>query len=156
MTVGSDPTVVDGAAWFEVNPAKLKVVKQGYVAAAGTYLLMPSFVQSKYDAKGKKSHFIMSFSMTSPTLNPSTGYVTSTNTGKTFSTIQTTGVGTGPHVSFSTLQPGYLRRRWGDYSRIAIDPATGDVWSADEYVPGGAAGADTVDNWGTQVWQLSK
>jgi len=157
MTVGIDPTVVNGGAWFQVDTAKMKVVKQGYVGAAGTYLLDPSFVQSKGPDKfGRHRHFVMAFSMTSPTLNPSTGYVTSTNSGTTFSSIVTTGAGTGPHVSFSTFYPNYDRRRWGDYSAIAIDPATHNVWSADEFIPGGADGADQVDNWGTEVWQLSK
>ena len=155
MTVGKDPTVVDGAAWFVVDPVKLKVVKQSYVGAANTYILMPSFVQSAFDTTGKYNHYVMSFSMTGPKLNPSTGYVVSKNSGKTFSRIATTGAGTGPHVSFSTFQPGYMRRRWGDYSRIAIDPATGSVWSADEWIPGGPDGADQIDNWGTEVWQLT-
>lgn len=156
MTIGSDPTVVDGAAWFQIDPAKLKVVHQGYVGSAGKYLLMPSISQTKVDPMGKAGHLILDFSMTSKTLNPSTGYVISTNQGHTFSAINTTAVGSGPHVSFSTLEPGYLRRRWGDYSQLAIDPTTGNAWMADEYVPSGAAGADTVDNWGTRVWQVSK
>ena len=156
MTIGADPTVVDGAAWFQIDPSKMKVVHQGYVGAAGTYLLMPSIAQTKVDPLGKAGHLILDFSMTSKTLNPSTGYVTSINQGHKFSAITTTGMGTGPHVSFSTLEPGYLRRRWGDYSQIAIDPATGSAWMADEYIPGGAAGADQVDNWGTRVWQVSK
>jgi hypothetical protein len=59
-------------------------------------------------------------------------------------------------VSFSTLQPGYLRRRWGDYSAIAIDPATGGVWSADEYIPNTASGHDPKENWGTRIWRISK
>ncbi len=32
MTVGHDPTIIDGAAWFQVDPNKMKVVKQGYSA----------------------------------------------------------------------------------------------------------------------------
>ena len=149
LTVGNDPTVVDGAAWFQVDPKAVKVVKQGYYGAAGTYLIMPSLMQSKSGA------LIMDFSMTSPSLNPSTGYVVSKDQGKKFSAITTTGVGSGPHVSFSGTQPGYLRNRWGDYSRAAIDPANGDVWMADEYIPSGPDGQDTIDNWGTRVWQVS-
>ena len=149
LTVGNDPTVVDGAAWFQVDPKAVKVVKQGYYGAAGTYLIMPSLMQSK------SGTLIMDFSMTSPSLNPSTGYVVSKDQGKKFSAITTTGVGSGPHVSFSGTQPGYLRNRWGDYSRAAIDPANGDVWMADEYIPSGPDGQDTIDNWGTRVWQVS-
>ena len=146
LTVGNDPTVVDGTAWFQVDPKALKVTRQGYVAVGGTNLLMPSLVSSG-------NTLLMGFSATSPSLDPSTGYAISKNGGKTWSGALT-GLGSGPHVSFSGNQPGYLRRRWGDYSRIAMDPANGDVWFADEYVPGGAAGADQVDNWGTRVWQV--
>ena len=148
LTVGNDPTVVDGAAWFQVNPNALKVVDQGYVGVAGTNLLMPSLVTSKGNT------LMMGVSATSPTLDPSSGYVISKDGGKSWSSLTITGAGSGPHVSFSTFQPGYLRRRWGDYSRIAVDPATGDAWMADEYIPSGAEGADTVDNWGTRVWQI--
>ena len=38
LTVGNDPTVVDGAAWFQVDPKALKVAQQGYVGVPGTYL----------------------------------------------------------------------------------------------------------------------
>ena len=150
MTVGNDPTVVDGVAWFQVDPKAVKVAHQGYLGVAGTYLLMPSLVKSDGDA------LMMGFSMTSPTLNPSTGYVVSKGPGYTFGSITTTGVGSGPHVSFSDNQPGYMRKRWGDYSRIAVDPATGNAWMADEYIPSGAEGADTVDNWGTRVWEVKR
>jgi hypothetical protein len=148
LTVGNDPTVLDGAAWFQVDPKAMKVAKQGYVGVAGTNLLMPSLVATKGNT------LLMGFSATSPTLNPSAGYIASKNGGKTWGSMTITGAGSGPHVSFSTFQPGYLRRRWGDYSRIAVDPATGDAWMADEYIPSGADGADTVDNWGTRVWQI--
>ena len=149
MTVGKDPTVVDGAAWFQVNTNAVKVVHQGYVGVAGTYLLMPSLVKSQ------SGTLMMGFSATSPTLNPSAGYMLSKNQGNTFSPVTITGAGSGPHVSFSDNQPGYLRKRWGDYSRIAVDPLTGNVWMADQYIPSGAEGADTVDNWGTRVWELT-
>ena len=147
LTVGNDPTVVDGVAWFQVDPKAIKVTKQGYVGVAGTYLLMPSIVKS--DANS----LLLGFSLTSPTLNPSAGYAISKDMGKAW-TGGITGLGSGPHVSFSDNQPGYMRKRWGDYSRIAVDPATGDAWMADEYIPSGAEGADQVDNWGTRVWQV--
>jgi hypothetical protein len=146
LTVGNDPTVVDGTAWFQVNPKALKVTQQGYVGVAGTNLLMPSIVPSG-------NTLLLGFSATSPTLDPSTGVAISKDGGKNW-TGGITGLGSGPHVSFSGNEPDYLRRRWGDYSRIAVDPSNGDVWFADEYIPGGAAGADQVDNWGTRVWQI--
>ena len=150
LTVNDDPTVVDGVAWFQVNPKALKVVNQGYVGVRGTWVVMPSVIPSGGNT------LMLGFSATSPTLNPSTGYMTSKNGGKTWSSLTITGAGSGPHVSFSDNQPGYLRKRWGDYSRIAVDPASGAVWMADEYIPSGPDGADTVDNWGTRIWELSK
>jgi hypothetical protein len=145
MTVGNDPTPVDGAAWFEVNPNTGKINHQGYVALAGTNLLMPSIVRS---GSGTLN---MGFSMTSPTLDPSTGYVVSKNQGNSFSPVQTTGVGYGPHLSYSPILFG--RHRWGDYSAVALDPITGNVWMADEYTFD--QGPDPADNWGTRVWGLT-
>jgi hypothetical protein len=145
LTVGNGPTPVDGAAWFEVNPNTGKINHQGYVALAGTNLLMPSMVRS---GSGTLN---MGFSMTSPTLNPSTGYVISKNQGNKFGPVQTTGVGYGPHLSYSPILFG--RHRWGDYSAVALDPSTGNVWMADEYTFD--QGPDPADNWGTRVWGLT-
>jgi hypothetical protein len=145
LTIGNDPTPVDGAAWFEINPTNGKVNHQGYVGVAGTNLLMPSIVRS---GSGTLN---MGFSMTSPTLNPSTGYVISKNQGNTFGPVQTTGVGYGPHLSYSPILFG--RHRWGDYSAVALDPITGTVWMADEYTFN--QGPDPADNWGTRVWGLT-
>ena len=145
LTVGNDPTPVDGAAWFQVNPSSGKIVLQGYVGLAGTNLLMPSIVRSG------SGTLEMGFSMTSPTLNPSTGYVVSKNQGNTFGPVQTTGEGYGPHLSYSPILFG--RHRWGDYSAVALDPITGNVWMADEYTFD--QGSDPADNWGTRVWELT-
>ena len=145
LTVGSDPTPVDGAAWFDINPNTGTVNHQGYVALAGTNLLMPSIMRSG------SGTLAMGFSMTSPTLNPSTGYVVSKNEGNAFSPVQTTGVGYGPHLSYSPILFG--RHRWGDYSAVALDPTTGNVWMADEYTFN--QGSDPADNWGTRVWGLT-
>lgn len=148
LTVGNDPTPVDGAAWFDVDPATGKINHQGYVGVAGTNLLYPGVVRSG------SGTLMMGFSMTSPTLDPSTGYALSKNEGSAFSAVQTTGAGSGPHVSFSDVL--FDEPRWGDYSAVAFDPSSGDVWMADEYVPpADQGGSDLVDNWGTRVWELS-
>ena len=148
LTVGNDPTTLDGAAWFDVNPNNGNIIHQGYVGVAGTYLLYPSIVRSS------SGTLMMGFSMTSPTLNPSTGYAVSKNEGNGFSPVQTTGAGSGPHLSFSDIL--FDEPRWGDYSAIAFDPSGGNVWMADEYVPPvDQGGADPIDNWGTRVWELS-
>ncbi len=148
LYVGAD--LVDGAAWFQVDPRRAVVTKQGYVGVDGTFLLYPSFVRTQSNT------FVLDFSMTSDTLDPSTGYTTSKNLGNSWAPVTITGAGSGPHVSFSGQQPGYLRQRWGDYSAMAFDPASGDVWMADEYVPPGDDGLDDVDNWGTYVWSVSR
>lgn len=148
LTVGNDPTVVDGAAWFVIDPAAQQVTDQGYVGAAGTYLLYPTV------ARGTKG-IVMDFSLTSPTLNPSAGYAYSQGNGTAhFGAIGITGEGSAPHNSYSDVL--YARPRWGDYSVAAVDPNSGDVWSADEYIPpANQGGADKVDNWGTRVWDVS-
>jgi hypothetical protein len=148
LTIGNDPTPVDGAAWFDINPNNGNINHQGYVGVAGTNLLFPSMVRS---ASGT---LMMDFSMTSPTLNPSTGYVLSKNEGNAWSPVQTTGVGSAPHHSYSPILFG--RHRWGDYSAVAMDPSSGNVWMADEYIPpADQGGSDVADNWGTRVWSLS-
>jgi hypothetical protein len=65
--------------------------------------------------------------------------------------VQTTGTGYGPHLSYSPIVFG--RHRWGDYSAIALDPSTGNVWMGDEYTF--YQGPDPADNWGTRVWGLT-
>ena len=50
LTVGNDPTIYNGAAWFQVDVKKTKVVHQGYAALVGGYMLMPSFQRSKTGA----------------------------------------------------------------------------------------------------------
>ena len=145
LTVGNDPTAVDGAAWFVVDPVNLAVTNQGYVGAANTYLLYPSLLRSNTD------HLVLDFSLTGKNRNPSEGYTTMNEaTGSGWSQIWVWGGGGHyAHQSFSDLLFG--RGRWGDYSAIAMDPASGNVWFADEYIPTAPAGTDLVDNWGTRV-----
>jgi hypothetical protein len=138
---------VDGAAWFEIDPVGQKVTQQGYVGVAGTNLLYPSLMRTS------SGEMVLDFSMTSPTLNPSTGYAVAKDTSGHFGAVQMTQEGSGPHVSFSDLL--FNRPRWGDYSAAALDPNGNDVWVADEDVPAGPDGADAIDNWGTQVWAVS-
>ena len=39
---------------------------------------------------------------------------------------------------------------------VALDPITGNVWMADEYIPpADQGGSDPADNWGTRVWGLT-
>ncbi len=86
--------------------------------------------------KSKSGSLFMDFSLTGAgrdTGDPSTGYTFSKNPATRWKPITTTGEGTGPHMSFSDFEFG--EARWGDYSALALDPANGNVWMADEYVP---------------------
>ena len=84
----------------------------------------------------------LDYSMTSPKLNPSTGYAISKNGGNSFGAVQTTANGSGPHLSFSDAD--FDENRWGDYSAITLDPSSGNVRMADECtVPTAAAPSTT-------------
>jgi hypothetical protein len=146
ITIGHDPSARDGAAWFDIDPLAQGISRQGYLAVAGTYLLYPSIL------RGNNGTIVLDFSMTSPTMNPSTGYAFTTSTSSPFSPVRTTGVGLGPHQSFSDIL--FNEPRWGDYSAAALDPNGHDIWVADEYIPPAPAGLDLIDNWGTRVWQV--
>ncbi len=116
---------------------------------AGTYLIMPSLMQSKSDT------LMMDFSMTSPTLNPSTRVRDLEGPGQDVRRDHDHG------RRFRTARellghPAWLpQESLGRLLEVAIDPSNGDVWMADEYIPSGADGADTIDNWGTRVWQVT-
>jgi hypothetical protein len=147
LTTGKDPSARDGVAWFVIDPAHLSVAQQGYVGVAGTYLLMPSILH------GDTGTTVIDFSMTSPTRNRSTGYAVEKAGRSHFGAVQTSGLGYGPHDSFSGVLPGYDRLRWGDYSFAALDPNGSNIWAADEYIPS-QANQDPVDTWGTRVWDV--
>lgn len=76
VAVDNDPVTRDGAAWFEIQPVVdnngnitgAHFTDQGYVAVAGEFPVYPAITQTFEGTTG------ISFSITSPTLNPSTGY----------------------------------------------------------------------------------
>lgn len=146
VTVGNDSSARDGIACFEVDPRAHKVASQGYIAVAGAYLMYPAPI---HIANGTS---VITFSMTSPTLNPSTAYVVKKDSSRSFGDAQVTGTGAGPHVSFADPLVG--RRRWGDYSFSVLDPNGIDIWGAAEYIPP-AANQDPLDNWGTRIAEIA-
>ena len=133
----------DGAAWFEINTGLGRVINQGFVAASGGASLLYPAVQP---TPGNK--MAMVFTITSPTINPSAAFSV---LGKPAITI--VGAGSGPHNSFSDVE--FDSPRWGDYSQAAVDPLTGNVFMATEYIPS-AAENDPFDNWGTFVFSLKE
>src|SRR6185437_12296673 len=142
LTPFGDSAVRDGAAWFEIDPARQQVVNQGYVAARGAYLLYPAI---GVGAAGRNS---MVFTVTSGTINPSAAFTTLGS-----NTITTVAAGKAPHQSFSDAPP-FNQPRWGDYSFAVTDPNNGGVWLATEYIPPRAFQA-VDDNWGTDVVEVS-
>ncbi len=147
VTIPGDPSARDGVAWFKIDAQDARVSQQGYVSAAGSYMMYPTIVHARNGTTA------LVFSITSPTLNPSSAYVVMKAGSSHFGGVTIAAEGTGPHLSFSD-GPLFNRARWGDYSATAIDPITGNIWGANEYIPP-AADQGVFDNWGTNVFELS-
>ncbi|HEV7127821.1 MAG TPA: hypothetical protein VGN32_10310 [Ktedonobacterales bacterium] len=145
LTVGSDPSNRDGAAWFVLDPTHATITDQGYIAVAGAYLLYPSILHTNEGTTA------LAFTLTSTTINPSAAFVVRKSTSSVFGPVMPVALGTSPHVSFAGPLVG--RTRWGDYSALELDPNGVDIWSATEYIPP-KAHQDPVDNWGTRIWDV--
>jgi hypothetical protein len=165
VIVDKDPQTRDGAAWFEIRPRVDRhglidggrFSAQGYVAVRGKFLVYPAITQTSEGTTG------IAFSITSPTLNPSTGYVVSTSDRNIrFGNAHITALGSGPDIGFTCMPPfqgTFQQCRWGDYSWSALDPNGKDLWMAAELtVPQVATQPNftplTQTNWGTQVWNV--
>jgi hypothetical protein len=144
LTVGNDPTNRDGAAWFVLNPSTGSITSQGYVGVAGAYMLYPAIVHT---TNGTTT---MTFTVTSPTINPKAAYTVATANSNSFSSVKTIAAGAGPHLSFADAL-GQVR--WGDYSACELDPNNIDMWCATEYIPP-KTDQSKYDNWGTRVFEV--
>ena len=137
-----DNTARDGAAWFAIDVGSQSIAQQGYVTAAGSYLLYPAIGAPSIGTP------VAVFTITSKHTNPSAAYtVLGSNR------IITVAPGTSAHVSFSG--PVFNEPRWGDYSFAQVDPSGAGVWIATEYIPP-AAYQDPIDNWGTYVSEVNQ
>jgi hypothetical protein len=104
----------------------------------------------------------IAFSITSPTLNPSTGYVVRKSGSANFGNAHITSFGSGPDIGFTCfppLQGTFQQCRWGDYSWSALDPNGKDLWMAAEKTVKQVATQlvpppPIQSNWGTQVWEV--
>ncbi|MGH2509259.1 MAG: hypothetical protein ACRDHZ_17905 [Ktedonobacteraceae bacterium] len=155
LTVGTDPVVRDGVAWFDVDAREGAMANQGYIASAGDYLMYPAILHNQ------AGNTVITFSMTSATLNPSAAFVVANGdrdndvnsrdheSGTHFGNIQIVAQGAGPHLSFSDALAVGGRARWGDYSAAAFAPNGEDFWLATEDITPGVT--DPFDNWATQV-----
>jgi len=162
LIVDKDPQTRDGAAWFEIRPkvdrhgviAGGRFSAQDYVAVKGKFLVYLAITQTSEGTTG------IAFSITSPTLNPSTGYIVSTSNRKiSFGNAHITAVGSDPDIDFTCALGFPQQCRWGDYSWSALDPNGKDLWMAAELtVPQIARQPNftplSQTNWGTQVWAV--
>lgn len=141
VTPAGDSTQRDGVAWFEIDPARQRIVNQGYVAVRGVNLIYPAMDENAGVAG-------LTFTATSATINPSIAFTT---VGSRF--VTDLAPGTSPHQSFSDSPP-FNQARWGDYSFAVPDPDGPGMWFATEYIPPKADQA-VDDNWGTFVFELN-
>ncbi len=149
LTLPGDATQLSANAWFKVRPhlkdgelTGAAIVKQGYVASAGNFLLYPAIQASPNGSAA------MVFTLSGPTHFPSAAYALLSEEGDSFGPIRIAAPGSGPYSPVST--------RWGDYSFATLDPNGEGIWLATEYVP--AVSRQTVDglqNWGTRVFEIS-
>jgi hypothetical protein len=159
VAIDNDPVTRDGGAWFELTPQVnhngniegAHFIDQGYVAAKGKYVLYPAILQ---DTLGVTA---MSFSITSPTLNPTTGDTVLARGQRSFGPLHFTQVGSSPDEGFTCTLGFPQQCRWGDYSWTALDPNGVDFWMAAETtVPQQAVATSGVKtNWGTQIWDVN-
>ena len=148
VTPAGDTTPRAGGAWFQVKPrlasgvvAGGSIVRQGYVAVRGKYLIYPA-VQP--DAAGNAA---MVFTETSRSMFPSSAYATLRAGASNFGAPVVSARGSGPYFKGST--------RWGDYSFAVPATESDSAWLATEYIPPKSSQTtDGQQNWGTRVVQV--
>ncbi|HZS78847.1 MAG TPA: hypothetical protein VFA41_19710 [Ktedonobacteraceae bacterium] len=151
VTIPNDTAERAGAAWFDVNPhlqsngtiiGGASIVKQGYVASAGNYLLYPA-IQASPDGTAA-----MVMTLSGSNYYPSVVYTLMGAQQNHFGAIHIAANGTGPYDPTAT--------RWGDYSWAILSPDGQSFWMATEYIPPKSSQTtDGLRNWGTRVIQVS-
>jgi hypothetical protein len=147
-----------GIAWFKIKPSlkgsltvKASIVKQGYVGAAGTYLLYPA-IETNFQGVSE-----IAFSLSSPTPgagNPSAAYVVGKMGGSGFGPVFVAATGNGPYFDDFTCGGGFPPGcRWGDYSYAVFDASTDEIWMGSEYIPPVSRQYPDA-NWGTRVYEV--
>lgn len=119
-----------GIAYFVINPNAGKVVKQGYLGAAGFDFTYPAIGVTK-SGRG-----ILAFTASGNSLNPSAGYAPiDALVGVGPWNIVRGGLGQAQDdgfTSYKALVGNPPRTRWGDYGYAAVDGNS--VWIASEYI----------------------
>jgi hypothetical protein len=120
-----------GIAWYVVNPTTPKIIKQGYLGAAGHDFTYPAIGVT---ASGRG---VMAFTATGDALNPSAAYASiDAILGVGNWNVVPGGTGAAPDDGFSGYKaqrfPNPIRPRWGDYGAAVVDGNS--VWVASEYI----------------------
>jgi len=122
-----------GAAWYITDPTtdgsngnlSTLVVNQGRLATARNNVLMPSLgVRADGSA-------VIGVTLVGLDHYPSAAYVDLTAAGT--GAVKVVAEGAGPEDGFAGYRLFGARPRWGDYGAAAIDPATGQLWVANEW-----------------------
>lgn len=114
----------------------------GYVAIDHGSVLFPSI------GVNDAGRAVMAFSVTGPSMYPSTGYASVTTSGPGAAHIAGAGVQTDDGFTGYSAYGGTGVARWGDYSAAVAD-SSGSIWMAGEYIPGGLR--TLLANWGTFI-----
>lgn len=153
VNVPGDAGARAGVAWFVVRPqvshgtvsASTRVVRQGYLAQQGQYLLYPHVNTIENGAMA------MTFGFGGPGSYLSAAYATAP-AGKGFGTIRLAAAGVAPDNGFTGTKKFGGVGRWGDYSNGQIIPGTNKVWLATQYIPNTG---DGNANWGNRIFELT-
>ena len=137
VDVGADPATVaqqTGLAWYVTDPQTAAngnltttVVNQGRVATARNNVLMPS-LGVRANGSG-----VIGVTLVGLDHYPSAAYIDLTVAGGT-GAVKVLAEGVGPEDGFAGYRLFGARPRWGDYGAAAIDPATGQLWVANEWI----------------------
>ncbi len=152
VAIPGDPQERAGVAWFVVHPdvyrkrltTKTHVVRQGYLAQTGEYLLYPHMNMT---ADGSME---LVFGMGGPGTFLSAAYSVAAP-GMAFHNVKVAAAGTGPDNGFTGAKQYGGVGRWGDYSNGEIIPGTDRVWLATQYIPNTG---DGYANWGNWIFAL--
>jgi hypothetical protein len=120
-----------GIAWYIVNPNAGKIVKAGYLGAAGHDFTYPA-IGVTTSGRG-----VMAFTATGDALYPSAAYAPiDAKAGVGAWNVVSGGQGAAADDGFSGYKqqrfPNPIRSRWGDYGAAAVDGNS--IWIASEYI----------------------
>jgi hypothetical protein len=156
-----------GIEYYIIRPKLTKeglsasVYRQGYLAVLDNSIIFPEI------AVNKKGHGAIGFTLVGVDHHPSAAFATISEDGT--GPVQIAAAGVGPQDGFSGYKafsaPNPPRVRWQDYGGATVDPESGNIWLAGEYIaqtctlaeyttaPLGSCGGTraALGNWGTRI-----